>query len=53
MKPNGGGKVPPKIEEKIKKDFGTIEKFREEFINSWSNSAKIWMVLVINKKKEN
>ena len=34
MKPNGGGKVPPKIEEKIKKDFGSFEKFREEFINA-------------------
>ena len=34
MKPNGGGKLPPKLEEKIKKDFGSFEKFRSEFINA-------------------
>ena len=32
MKPNGGGKIPPKLEGRIKKDFGSFEKFREEFI---------------------
>ena len=32
MKPNGGGKMPSKLEAKINKDFGNIEKFREEFI---------------------
>ncbi len=34
MKPSGGGKLPPKLESKIKKDFGSIEKFREEFIKA-------------------
>ena len=34
MKPNGGGKIPPKLEEKIKRDFGSFEKFRSEFINA-------------------
>jgi len=34
MKPNGGGKLPPKLEDKIKKDFGSFEKFRAEFINA-------------------
>ena len=31
MKPNGGGNVPSKLENKIKQDFGSFEKFREEF----------------------
>ena len=34
MKPNGGGKIPSKLEEKIKKDLGGVEKFREEFIKA-------------------
>ena len=34
MKPNGGGNVPSKLENKIKEDFGGFEKFREEFINA-------------------
>ena len=34
MKPNGGGKIPSKLGDKIKKDFGSFEKFREEFINA-------------------
>ena len=34
MKPRGGGKIPSKLENKIKKDFGSVEKFREEFINA-------------------
>ena len=34
MKPNGGGKIPSKLEAKINKDFDNIEKFREEFIKA-------------------
>ena len=34
MKPNGGGKIPGKLENKINKDFGKVEKFREEFIKA-------------------
>ena len=34
MKPSGGGKIPAKLEEKIKNDFNSFEKFREEFINA-------------------
>ena len=34
MKPKGGGKIPTKLEERIKKDFGSFEKFKEEFINA-------------------
>ena len=34
MKPNGGGKLPSKLENKINADFGNFEKFREEFIKA-------------------
>ena len=34
MKPNGGGKMPSKLDDKIKKDFGSFEKFRDEFIKA-------------------
>ena len=34
MKPNGGGNMPPKLEQRIKKDFGSVEKFRNEFIQA-------------------
>ena len=34
MKPNGGGKIPGKLENKINKDFGNVEKFREDFIKA-------------------
>ena len=34
MKANGGNNVPTKLKEKINNDFGSFEKFREEFINA-------------------
>tara|TARA_B100000035_G_C20979020_1_gene544557 strand:- start:1037 stop:1372 length:336 start_codon:yes stop_codon:yes gene_type:complete len=34
MKPNGGGKMPSKLETKIKNDFESVEKFRDEFIKA-------------------
>ena len=34
MKPKGGGKIPTKLEERIKKDFENFEKFKEKFINA-------------------
>ena len=34
MKANGGGNIPKKLKEKINYDFGSFEKFREEFINA-------------------
>ena len=32
MKPNGGGKIPAKLEKKINIAFGNVVKFKEEFI---------------------
>ncbi len=31
MKPNGGGKMPPKLEKRIIADFGNIEQFKKDF----------------------
>ena len=34
MRPSGGGKMPGKLEKKIIKTFGTVEKFKEDFIQA-------------------
>tara|TARA_Y100000590_G_C15686533_1_gene1001851 strand:- start:1670 stop:2140 length:471 start_codon:yes stop_codon:yes gene_type:complete len=34
MKPNGGGSMPSKLEKKIVEDFGSIEQFKKEFVQS-------------------
>ena len=34
MKPNGGGAIPGKIEKKIIEDLGSVEKFKEDFIQA-------------------
>ena len=34
MKPNGGGNIPSKLEKKLVSQFGSIEKFRSDFINA-------------------
>ena len=31
MKPNGGGKLPSKLEKRIISDFGSVEKFKKDF----------------------
>ena len=31
MKPKGGGNIPSKLEKKIVEDFGSVEKFKDEF----------------------
>ena len=31
MKPNGGGKMPPRLEKKLISDFGTIDEFKNKF----------------------
>ena len=42
MKPNGGGKMPEKLEKKIISDFGSVDKFKEDFSSSRN---KIWFRL--------
>tara|TARA_B100001057_G_scaffold333817_1_gene334373 strand:+ start:701 stop:1294 length:594 start_codon:yes stop_codon:yes gene_type:complete len=31
MKPKGGGQIPPRLEKKIVKDFGSVEQFKKDF----------------------
>ena len=52
MKPNGGGKIPAKLEQKLNENFGSFEKFREEFINagvSQFGSGWVWLSVKENK----
>ena len=53
MKPNGGGNPPGKLGEKIQEDFGSFEKFRNDFIAAGSTqfgSGWCWLVLDSNGK---
>ena len=34
MKPNGGGAMPDKLKNRIVRDFGSVEKFKKEFIQA-------------------
>jgi len=34
MRPNGGGNMPTKLEKKIIQSFGSVEKFKEDFIQA-------------------
>ena len=54
MKPNGGGAPTGAIADKINEDFGSYEKFREEFTNNGIGqfgSGWVWLVLDGGKLK--
>ena len=34
MKPNGGGSMPKKLEDRIKSDLGSVEEFKKQFIQA-------------------
>ena len=34
MKPNGGGSMPKKLEDRIKSDLGSVEEFKKQFIHA-------------------
>ena len=52
MKPKGGGKMPPKLETKIKKDFGSLENFKKEFIQAGiTQFGSGWCWLSLNNEK--
>lgn len=54
MKPNGGGAPTGAIADKINEDFGSYDKFREEFTNNGIGqfgSGWVWLVLDGGKLK--
>ncbi len=52
MKPNGGGNIPPKLEKRLISDFGSIEKFKDEFKNAGvTQFGSGWCWLSINNGK--
>jgi Fe-Mn family superoxide dismutase len=52
MQPNGGGSPSGKLAEQIKQDFGSLEKFSEEFTKAAvSQFGSGWAWLVLDKGK--
>ena len=47
MKPNGGGKMPPKLEKRIISDFGSAEQFKKDFKQAGVTQFG-WLVLAFN-----
>jgi Fe-Mn family superoxide dismutase len=53
MKPNGGGQPTGDLADAIKRDFGSFEKFSEEFSNAAATQfGSGWAWLVIGKDKK-
>ena len=52
MKPNGGGKMPPKLEKRIISDFGDVVSFKKEFKNAGvTQFGSGWCWLSVHKGK--
>ena len=52
MKPNGGGKIPPKLERKIISDFGSVDQFKKDFKQAGiTQFGSGWCWLSINNGK--
>src|SRR3546814_15550345 len=41
MKPNGGGSIPGELEKRLASDFGSVDKFKEDFINADRKSTRL------------
>ena len=53
MKPNGGGSMPKKLEDRIKSDLGSIEEFKKQFIQAGITqfgSGWCWLSIDENNK---
>ena len=52
MKPNGGGSIPSELETRLNSDFGSIDKFKEAFIQAGTTQfGSGWAWLAINNGK--
>ena len=52
MKPNGGGKIPTKLEKKIISDFGSVDQFKKDFKQAGiTQFGSGWCWLSINNGK--
>ena len=53
MKPNGGGSMPKKLEDRIKSDLGSIDEFKKQFIQAGITqfgSGWCWLSIDENNK---
>ena len=52
MKPNGGGSMPKKLEDRIKSDLGSVEEFKKQFIQAGTTQfGSGWCWLSISNGK--
>ncbi len=52
MKKGGGGAMPSELESRIKSDFGSVEKFKEDFVAKGAGQfGSGWAWLVVNNGK--
>ena len=52
MKPNGGGSMPKKLEDRIKSDLGSVEEFKKQFIQAGiTQFGSCWCWLSISNGK--
>jgi len=52
MKPNGGGAMPPELENRIVSDFGGVDQFKEAFVQAGTTQfGSGWAWLAINNEK--
>ena len=52
MKPKGGGSIPSELEKKLCEDFGSVDKFKEAFIQAGTTQfGSGWAWLAVNNGK--
>ncbi|MFN8723233.1 MAG: superoxide dismutase [Rhodospirillales bacterium] len=54
MKPNGGGAIPSELESRLKSDFGSVDAFKEQFVQAGVGqfgSGWCWLVVDGGKLK--
>ena len=52
MKPNGGGAMPPELENRISSDFGSVDQFKEAFVQAGTTQfGSGWAWLAIDNGK--